>query len=300
VLPSLHDRVDQLEGRVATLDELSRVHSREHPDRVQDASARAGDLGKPVLAGEETPLSGASWGAVLASVGCALDAASRIAQGHLRNAFVATRPPGHHASADRAMGFCPVNTVAVVARALQAEGVAERIAIVDWDVHHGNGTQDIFYEDPTVYYVSLHQWPFYPGTGGGDERGEGKGRGATLNVPLLAGTSREDYAHAFRDALAEAEGSFDPDFILISAGFDALAGDPLGGLLLEPEDFDGFTRRIMEWGERSCRGRVLALLEGGYEPIRTGAAAAVTLTALTGGGRGGEKPAETPFLGGST
>ncbi|MEX2295592.1 MAG: histone deacetylase [Gemmatimonadota bacterium] len=281
-LPLLHGRVEQLEGRLATLEELSRVHPPVHLERVHEASARAGETGNPVLAGEEVPLSGASWEAILGSAGCALEASERIAAGRLRNAFVATRPPGHHASAERAMGFCPVNHVAVVARHLQASGAAERVAIVDWDVHHGNGTQDIFYEDPSVFYLSLHQWPFYPGTGGEDERGARRGRGTTLNVPIGAGTSREVYAEAFAGALQEAERSFTPDFILISAGFDALAGDPLGGLLLEPEDFHAFARSVMGWAGRGCAGRVLALLEGGYEPVRTGMAAVGTLTALAG------------------
>jgi acetoin utilization deacetylase AcuC-like enzyme len=284
-LPALHERVVHLEGRMATVEELGRVHPPAHLARVRDASARAGETGRPVLAGEEVPLSGASWDAILGSVGCAAHAAERIADGRLRNAFVATRPPGHHASAERAMGFCAVNNVAVVARHLQARGAAAKIAIVDWDVHHGNGTQDIFYEDPSVFFLSLHQWPFYPGTGAAEERGEGPGKGATLNVPLAAGTPRAAYAEAFADALAEAEGRFTPDFVLISAGFDALAGDPIGGLLLEPEDYAALTDRVLAWADRACGGRVLALLEGGYDPVRTGEAAAATLVALARGSR---------------
>jgi acetoin utilization deacetylase AcuC-like enzyme len=187
------------------------------------------------------------------------------------------------------MGFCPVNHVAVVARHLQATGAAARVAIVDWDVHHGNGTQDIFYEDPSVFFLSLHQWPFYPGTGARDERGSGEGSGMTLNVPIPAGTSRGDYEAAFLHALEEVERCFEPDFILVSAGFDALAGDPIGGLLLEPEDFHGFARAVSSWAARACGGRVLALLEGGYEPVRTGAAGAATLAALAGSDWSGEK-----------
>jgi acetoin utilization deacetylase AcuC-like enzyme len=280
LLPILTDNVQQIEGRNATLEELSRVHPFGHLDRVRAASAQAGREGRPILAGEEVPLSGASWSAILGSVGCALEAAEAIAAGRLRNAFVATRPPGHHASAERAMGFCPVNSVAVVARHLQARGLADRIAIVDWDVHHGNGTQDIFYEDPSVFYLSLHQWPFYPGTGSAEENGAGTGVGTTLNVPLAAGTSRADHLKAFAGAVSEAERRFDPDFILISAGYDALAGDPLGGLLLEPEDYAAFTSVVMAWAAKKCMGKVLILLEGGYEPIRTGEAAAATLKAL--------------------
>jgi acetoin utilization deacetylase AcuC-like enzyme len=180
------------------------------------------------------------------------------------------------------MGFCAVNHVAVAARHLQATGAAERVAIVDWDVHHGNGTQDIFYRDPTVFFLSLHQFPFYPGTGARDERGEAEGLGATLNVPLPAGTTGAAYRRAFAQALTLAGDAFRPDFVLISAGFDALARDPLGGMLLEPGDFFELAREVVHWAERACSGRVVALLEGGYHPARAGQAVAATLGALAG------------------
>jgi acetoin utilization deacetylase AcuC-like enzyme len=199
------------------------------------------------------------------------------------SAFVATRPPGHHATATEAMGFCLVNHVAVAARHLQATGRAERIAIVDWDVHHGNGTQAIFEEDPTVFFLSLHQAPpFYPGTGQAEEVGLGAGRGTTRNVPLPAGTDGTAFGRALQEALAEAATTFRPDMILISAGYDALAADPLGGMALEPQDYYDLTRQVMAWADAEAAGRVVAVLEGGYAPRPTGAAVVATLRAMTG------------------
>jgi acetoin utilization deacetylase AcuC-like enzyme len=281
-LLALHGRVEQCESREATLPEMSRVHHREHLERLRRAAAESLGKGELVRLDPETILSGASWDAIAGSCGAVLEAVERVADGELRNAFVGTRPPGHHATAGQAMGFCMVNHVAVAARHLQATGRAERVAIVDWDVHHGNGTQEIFWRDPDVHYLSLHQWPHYPGTGAVEERGEGEGRGMTRNVPLAAGTSRDDYLAAFRKALAAVGREFAPDFILVSAGFDALAGDPLGGLLLEPADFHAMTQEVMWWAEKECGGRLVMALEGGYDPSRTGAAAVACLRALAG------------------
>jgi acetoin utilization deacetylase AcuC-like enzyme len=183
---------------------------------------------------------------------------------------------------DHAMGFCLFNTVAATARWLQDRGLADRVLVVDWDVHHGNGTQSIFWRDPSVFVVSLHQYPHWPGTGRADERGEDAGLGATLNVPLAPGTPREDYHACFDEALARAFEAFTPDFVLVSSGFDALAGDPLGGQLLEPEDFHALTRRLLARADAVCGGRLVALLEGGYDPARTGLAAVAVLRSLAG------------------
>jgi acetoin utilization deacetylase AcuC-like enzyme len=180
------------------------------------------------------------------------------------------------------MGFCLFNNVAVAARGLQARGLAERVLIVDWDVHHGNGTQEIFWEDPSVFYLSLHQSHHYPGTGAADETGAGEGAGTTLNVPLQIGTPRDDYQRAFDRALDAARERFDPDFVLVSAGFDVLAGDPLGGQLVEPEDLHRMTRRIVEDGAGGCGGRVVVVLEGGYVPERLGAGAVAVIRGLAG------------------
>ncbi len=231
---------------------------------------------------EDTRVSEASWDAALGSLGAAITAAGAVAEGRYRNAFVATRPPGHHATPDRAMGFCLFNHVAATARWLQAHGHAERVLIVDWDVHHGNGTQDVFWTDPTVFFLSLQLYPHWPGSGAADEAGEGEGAGATLNVPLPAGTGGEEYLAAFTGALDAALTRFDPDFILVSSGFDALAGDPLGGLALEPSDFHRLTTVLADRAASRCRGRLVALLEGGYDPGRTGLAAVAVIRALAG------------------
>jgi acetoin utilization deacetylase AcuC-like enzyme len=278
----IHEKVIPVGSREATFEELTLVHPLAYLMRLEELSSRAAAEGVLQFAGEETPYSAASWDAAIGSAGASLAAVDEVARGRLENAFVATRPPGHHASSDRAMGFCSINHVAVAARFLQWKGLAERVAILDWDVHHGNGTQEIFYEDPSVYYVSLHQAPFYPGTGGANERGAGAGEGRTLNSPLPAGTGRTTYLAHLRDAIARVKSSFHPDFILVSAGFDALAGDPLGGMLLEPEDFHRITREVIGWAAEQCGGRVVACLEGGYEPKRTAAAALQTIRALAG------------------
>jgi acetoin utilization deacetylase AcuC-like enzyme len=180
------------------------------------------------------------------------------------------------------MGFCLFNNVAVTARSLQRAGRAERVLIVDWDVHHGNGTQDAFYDDPTVFFLSLHQSPHYPGTGAAEERGTGPGEGYTLNVPLPAGTPADAYRSRFDEALDEALAVARPDFVLVSAGFDVMAGDPLGDMLLEPADLHAMTRRLVAIADSVCDGRVVALLEGGYDPPRLGQGVVAVLRALAG------------------
>lgn len=280
---ALHGRVEQaMSPGLATEADLLRVHTPAHIAFVREACERAAAEGAVVDIGRETRVSDASWEAALGSAGAALAAARSVAAGTHRNAFVATRPPGHHATPDQSMGFCLFNSVAVVARALQAEGLAERVMIVDWDAHHGNGTQDTFWADGSVFFLSLHQFPTYPGSGAAAEVGEGAGEGATLNIPLSPGTSREDYLAAFDQALIRGFERFDPDFVLVSAGYDGLAGDPLGDLLLEPADFHRMTTTLMRHADRACDGRIVALLEGGYEPKRTGLATVATVRALAG------------------
>ncbi len=282
-LLALHGKVEQVQSRPATEEELERVHTRAHLGRVKAACRRAEQEGQ-VEVGPETSVSAASWEAILGSSGAVLEAAERVGDGRIENAFVAARPPGHHAFRDRAMGFCPVNHVAVGVRHLQALRIADRVAVVDWDVHHGNGTQEIFYEDPSVFYFSIHQAPHFPGTGGADERGKGQGQGTTLNVPLPAGTGGDRYLEAFREGIAKVDARFSPDFIFVSAGYDGLAADPLGGFLLESRHFRVLTELIVGWAERTCEGRVVAVLEGGYEPKPTGEAVVATLRALAGVG----------------
>ena len=281
-MPALQGLVDPAEPEDVEEDALLHVHTPAHVGLVRSAVAEAAASGGAVELDADTRVSAASWDAALGSVAAAVTAARGVAQGRWANAFVATRPPGHHASAGRAMGFCLFNSVAVTARWLQAEGLVERVLIVDWDVHHGNGTQDVFWEDPTVFYLSLHQFPHWPGTGRTDERGAGSGEGFTLNVPVTPHTSRAEYLTLYHDSLDAAFASARPDVVLVSAGFDCLAGDPLGGLLLEPDDLHAMTLGLVDRASEACGGRIVACLEGGYDPSRTARAALSVVRALAG------------------
>ena len=280
--PVLLDHVLQHEGRHATESELQRVHGADHIEIVRAAVAQAERTGETVRLDADTAVSGASWEAALAAAGCAIDAVDIVVDGRARTAIALCRPPGHHATPDRAMGFCLFNNAAIAARAAQAQHGIERVLVIDWDVHHGNGTQDAFYDDPSVFYVSLHIDGHYPGTGAARETGSGAGQGYTLNVPLPAGTSAEHYRDAFTAAVTRAFEVADPGLVIVSAGYDCLAGDPLGGLLLEPSDIHGMTREVVDLAAGSARGRVVALLEGGYVPARAGAGVVATMRALAG------------------
>jgi acetoin utilization deacetylase AcuC-like enzyme len=216
------------------------------------------------------------------AAGAAITAVDETFKGKASNAFAYVRPPGHHATANRAMGFCLFNNAAIGARYAQARYGAERVLIIDWDVHHGNGTQDIFYKDPTVFYFSTHQYPYYPGTGSTGETGEGKGQGTTLNIPLHEGTSAHAHREAFTQALQAIERDFPPDLIFISAGFDSRRDDPLGGLLLEDSDFAEMTKEVMDLADRHAGGRVISLLEGGYNINTLGETVRTHVRALTG------------------
>jgi acetoin utilization deacetylase AcuC-like enzyme len=198
------------------------------------------------------------------AVGAAVAAVSGVLQGEFSNAFVASRPPGHHAESRRAMGFCLFNSIAIAARAAQRKHGLERVAIVDFDVHHGNGTQEIFYEDGSVFFASVHQWPLFPGTGRSSERGAGAGLGATLNFPLEAGHGDAGYFEIWQE-VGEAVREFAPQLILVSAGYDAHARDPLGGMKLSADGFAALAKSTMEWAQELCAGRVVFVLEGGYD-----------------------------------
>jgi acetoin utilization deacetylase AcuC-like enzyme len=268
--PALLERVLQREGSPASFRALNRVHTLNHIGRIRtlaEDAARGGTLSRVEA---DTMVSAASYDAAVAAAGCLLDAVGLVMRGEAQTAFALSRPPGHHATPERAMGFCLFNNVAVAARALCQEHGLKRVLIVDWDVHHGNGTQEAFWADGNVYYVSLHQSPLYPGTGDTAERGVGAGEGRTLNVPVAAGTARVEYRRLFRAAMEQVFGEFDPEFVLVSAGFDCLAGDPLGGLLLEPEDLHGMTLELMDLSAGgAAAGRIACVLEGGYQPQRT-------------------------------
>ena len=222
------------------------------------------DAGLPSLSTGDTDIGRNSWDVASHAVGGVLNAVDAVISGQARNAFCAVRPPGHHASAGRGMGFCLFNNVAIAARYAQRKHGLQRLMIVDWDVHHGNGTQDIFYPDPAVFFFSSHQWPLYPGTGRADETGEGRGLGTTMNFPFPAGSGRAEILGAVQNSLMPAAEKFRPELLLISAGFDSRIGDLLGQFTLTDDDFADLTRAVMEMAERHAAGRVVSLLEGGY------------------------------------
>jgi acetoin utilization deacetylase AcuC-like enzyme len=241
--------------RPATREELERVHRPAYLDAIE-AFCRTG--GRQIDA--DTRVSARSWEAAVLAAGAGLDAVERLDRGEADSAFVAVRPPGHHATPGRAMGFCLINNVAVAAAALAARG--ERVLIVDWDAHHGNGTQDTFYADGRVAYVSMHEFPLYPGTGRLEETGRDAGAGTNLNFPFPAGTTGDAYLAALDDVVVPMAEWFLPTWILVSAGFDAHRNDPLCGLDLSAGDFADFTTRVMTLAPA---GRRLFVLEGGYD-----------------------------------
>ena len=253
-------RLVEVQAEKAQQGLIQAAHTKEHFKRVEGAFANGLDR-----LDADTVISMRSFDASLYAAGGAITAVDAVMEGEARNAFVAVRPPGHHATAEHAMGFCLFNNVAVAARYAQNKyKEIDRVAIVDWDVHHGNGTQGIFYSDPTVFFFSMHQYPWYPGTGSRGETGQGRGLGATMNVPMKAFASARDQLSAFDAAIEEISGKIKPDMIFLSAGFDAHLTDPLGQLQLEDRDFAAMTRTIMEWADEVCDGRVVSCLEGGY------------------------------------
>ena len=247
---------------VAAEDEmLLRVHDAGHLERLRSSCA----AGRPFLDSMDTAICRESDRVARLAAGSALALARSVAQGELDRGFAALRPPGHHAERDLAMGFCLFNNVAVVARELQACASISKVLIVDWDVHHGNGTQHIFDDDPDVFYYSLHQWPLYPGTGEKNETGTGDGSGTTLNSPLPPGAGDEEFMRALREELIPAAEEFGPEFVLLSAGFDAHKRDPLGGLEVSTQTYGEATRVLCDLAQRRAGGRMVSLLEGGYD-----------------------------------
>jgi len=273
---SLLDDRPRIEHREATDEEILAVHAASHLDRVRDLALLGGGDIDP-----DTRVSNRSFEVACSASGGLIACADAVLDGRVERALALTRPPGHHATSDTPMGFCLFNHVAVAAAHLRRRGLG-RIAIVDWDVHHGNGTQDIFYRDSDVLYLSLHRFPFYPGTGAPDERGEGAGEGTTINLALPVTVRREECLSLFREALHERVAPFEPEFVLVSAGFDAFDLDPLGGLGLEIEDFELLTREVLDLADRVCEGRLVSVLEGGYSIPSLGALVETHLRALDG------------------
>jgi len=239
---------------------IAKVHSIRYIEFVSEMCR----IGETVLDSGDTHVSRDSYAAALLAAGGVLAGVDFAMRGDNHRAFCAVRPPGHHAEHDHAMGFCLFNNIAIGARYAQEHHGLTRVAIVDWDVHHGNGTQAAFYDDPSVLYVSIHQYPYYPGTGGKNERGAGNGTGTTLNIPLNAGSGDEVYLDAMREIIVPALVDFSPELIMISAGFDAHRDDPLAGMNVTEKGFGEMTRLILEASE-SARGRIVSVLEGGYD-----------------------------------
>ncbi len=252
------------------------VHTKAHFRAVEEAFANGLDR-----LDADTTLSMHSFEASLYAAGAGCAAVDAVMQGEADNAFCAVRPPGHHATGEHAMGFCLFNNAAVAARYAQNQYKdIERVAIVDWDVHHGNGTQGIFYTDPSVQFFSMHQYPWYPGTGSRGETGHGRGLGSTLNVTVKAKTPAETQRRMFDTAIGDIAANFRPDLIIISAGFDAHLADPLGQLRLTDEDFAAMTRTVKDWAAETCEGRIVSLLEGGYSLETLGETAAAHVREL--------------------
>ncbi len=261
----------------ADLTRLAAVHSEEHIAQV-----RTGCEAGPGYLDPDTQVVPGSWDAGLRAAGGAAHAALAVARGEVRRAFCALRPPGHHAEPGRSMGFCLFNNAAVAVRALQAEGLATKAAVVDFDVHHGNGTQAVFWEDPTVLYASSHQSPLYPGSGAREEEGAGPGLGFTLNRPLAPGSGDDELLAWAEGELAERLRAFAPDFLVVSAGFDAHAADPLANLNVSTEGFGRMSAVLAALADELCGGRLVSVLEGGYELTALAESVAAHLEALAG------------------
>jgi acetoin utilization deacetylase AcuC-like enzyme len=272
--PELFARTTHVEARHASVDELAIAHDREYVAAVRRLTESGGGRLDP-----DTVVSEGSWDAATAAAGAVLDGVDfAFGDGSgPRRSFCAVRPPGHHAVRARAMGFCLFVNVAIGAHYARQRHGAERVLIVDWDVHHGNGTQALVEEERDIRFVSMHQWPWYPGTGAADDRGP---HNSVWNLPMPPGLAPQVYVDAFQGAIDEATADFIPDVVFISAGFDSLAGDPLGGFTLELEHVQGLTRFVVERAERWCAGRVVSALEGGYAPERLAAACVMHMRAL--------------------
>ena len=275
---SHHDDFPRIALRHATPDEIALCHSRRY---ISTAEREIHD-GIDELSTGDTHVCPRSYEVATQAVGSVLNAIDAVIDGEVNNAFCAVRPPGHHATPSRGMGFCVFNNVAIAARYAQREHGVERVMIADWDVHHGNGTQDIFYEDGSVFFFSTHQSPWYPGTGEESEHGKGQGEGTTLNLPFPSGSGRAEILGGFQQRLLKAAADFRPDLVLISAGFDSRLGDPLGQFTLTDQDFYDLTNVMLEIADTHANGRLVSLLEGGYSLSGLAAGVSSHVRALAG------------------
>lgn len=268
----LYHQLDHRESRHATVDELVLAHDRAYVESVESLVASGGGR-----LDADTVASPGSWLAATAGTGAVLDGIDLAFGDGPRRSFCAVRPPGHHALRASAMGFCLFGNVAIGAHYARARHGAERVLIVDWDVHHGNGTQALVEQTSDIHFVSMHQWPWYPGTGAADDRGP---HGNVWNVPRAGGLPAQDYVDALLGAVDAATQAFTPDIVLLSAGFDSMAGDPLGNFTLELPDFDRLTLELVSRADQWCGGRLVSALEGGYAPDRLGVACVRHMRAL--------------------
>ncbi len=252
-------KLDIKKPRAATEAEVSAIHSTSQIVQIAEIASSGGGYLDP-----DTYVSSDSYEAALNAAGAPLTAIDLIMDKKVDNAFCLVRPPGHHATPEKGMGFCLFNNVAIAAKYIQSRYSLDRIVIIDWDVHHGNGTQDAFYDDPSVMYFSMHRYPFYPGTGAEEETGKDSGSGFTINIPLSYNTEPQEYLKFFEEILEKRVKPFKPQFILISSGFDAYRLDPISGLSLEASDYNKLTKLTQNVAKYCCDGRIVSCLEGGY------------------------------------
>jgi acetoin utilization deacetylase AcuC-like enzyme len=276
-------------GHKATWDDAALIHTRDYLKIVEQDFA----AGRHALSTGDTDIMPASLDAAFLAVGCVQAAVDEVVARRSTSAFCVVRPPGHHAGPARGMGFCIFNNIAIGARHAQRKHGLERILIADWDVHHGNGTQDAFYDDGSVLFLSTHQSPWYPGTGAANETGVGKGKGLTMNFPFPAGAAREEILPVFANKLKAAADAFKPDLVMISAGFDSRTGDPLGQFRLTDADFAELTNVMAEIAHKHAHDRLVSVLEGGYNLAGLGTAATAHVRALINAGSGAAAPNAT-------
>ena len=272
------DDLKVVEPNIDSKENALLIHDSEYLDRVREAC----DFGAPIVDTADNPISKYSYDIALLAAGAMTQAVSSVMENEVDNAMVLPRPPGHHAEKNQAMGFCLFNNVAIAARYAQQNYEVEKVAIIDFDVHHGNGTQHIFEEDPTVLYVSTHQYPFFPGTGTSDETGIGKGKGATINVPLNTDTNDDVILDVYRNSIADKVIKYNPDLLILSAGFDAHYKDPIGGLMMTTEGYYKLSKTFTKLADEVSDGKLISSLEGGYDLKALAESVGVHLLALQG------------------